>query len=183
MLDLFLFRHAKSSWSDETLDDFDRPLNKRGKKSAQVMGQYFVSQGVQPDMVVCSKAKRCKATLKLLLKQGFAPHSQVFQNQFYLATSDKLLQVIKNTPETVKSLMIIGHNPGLETLAIKLCKDINNPDYLSIRKKFPTAAFVHLKIELGATSRDCLNQGWSHLAPNSGTLYCYQTPKQLLGSG
>lgn len=175
MLDLFILRHAKSSWDDEILDDFDRTLNKRGKKSAQLMGRYFVSKAVQPDIVYCSKAKRCKATLKHLLSQGFSPQDHLYLNELYLATCEELLGIIKNTPGTVNSLMIIGHNPGLETLALKLCKDKTTPDYFSIREKYPTAGFVHMKFEL-----DTGPLRWSNLAPNSGTLYCYRTPKQLL---
>ncbi len=175
MLDLFILRHAKSSWDDEILDDFDRTLNKRGKKSAQLMGRYFVSKAVQPDIVYCSKAKRCKATLKHLLSEGFSPQENLYLNELYLATCEELLGIIQNTPGTVNSLMIIGHNPGLETLALKLCKDKTTPDYLSIKEKYPTAGFVHIKFDL-----DTGPLGWSDLAPNSGTLYCYRTPKQLL---
>ena len=175
MLDLYLLRHAKSSWKDETLDDFDRPLNKRGKKAALMMGQYFASTKIHPEMIYCSKAKRCKATLKHLLTEGFSPHQQVYLNQLYLASSDELFKIIQSTSETVRSLMIIGHNPGLETLALKLMEDKTHPDYLSIRQKFPTAAFVHIKI-----NTDTASQSWSGLAPNSGRLYCYTTPKQLL---
>lgn len=175
MLDLFILRHAKSSWNDEIFDDFERTLNQRGKKNAQLMGQYFVSRAVQPDIVYCSKAKRCRATLKHLLSQGFSPLDQLYLNDLYLATSEEVLGIIKNTPGTVNSLMIIGHNPGLETLILKLCKDKTAPDYLSIKEKYPTAGFVHIKFEL-----DTGSLSWSNLAPNSGTLYCYQTPKQLL---
>lgn len=178
MLDLFLLRHAKSSWKDETLDDFDRPLNKRGVSNAQLMGRYFVSQNIQPDMVYCSKAKRCKATLKHLLAEGFSPHKNLFLNQLYLASYDELLSIIKDVPNEVKSLMIIGHNPGLETLALQLCKDKTTPHFLSLVQKYPTGAFIHIKIEIDPDSLR-----WSGLAPNSGSLYCYQTPKQLHSSG
>ncbi|GJM00314.1 MAG: phosphoglycerate mutase [Methyloligella sp.] len=171
MLDLYILRHAKSSWSDETLDDFDRPLNKRGKQNAILMGRYLRDAKLSPDMVLCSKAKRCKQTLKRLLAEDFCVDQQVFSNKLYLASSNELISVIKKTPNLIRSLMIIGHNPGLESLLDLLIKDKTSSDYLLIASKFPTCAFVHIQIDT-----DC----WTKLAPNSGTLYCTVTPKQHL---
>lgn len=175
MLDLFILRHAKSSWDDELFDDYERSLNQRGEKTAQLMGRYFVSERIKPEMVYCSDAKRCKATLKHLLSQGFSPQDHLYLSKLYLASYDELMSIIKNTPGTVRSLMIIGHNPGLETLVLNLCRDKTSTDYLSIKEKYPTAGFVHLKFKLDAEAL-----GWSGLAPHTGTLYCYQTPKQLI---
>lgn len=169
MLDLYILRHAKSSWKDLDLDDFDRPLNKRGKLNAAQMGRYLSERNVRPQMVLCSKAKRCKQTLKRLLAEGFSPSQQVFLNRLYLASSSEILEEIRNTSDTVKSLMVVGHNPGLESFIEKLVEDKNNADYLSILEKFPTCALAHIQIDT-----DC----WSTLAPNSGRLYCYITPKQ-----
>lgn len=177
MLDLYILRHAKSSWKDLSLDDFDRPLNKRGKLNATQMGRFLAENNISPELVLCSTANRCKETLKRSISEGFAPSQHVFLDQLYMASSSEILEEIKNTLdvirsiETISSLMIIGHNPGLENLIELLVKNKKHPDFLSIRAKFPTCALVHIQFDI-----DC----WSKLAPNSGSLYCYITPKQHL---
>jgi phosphohistidine phosphatase len=171
LLDLYILRHAKSSWKDEALDDFDRPLNKRGKQNAILMGSYLRDTKLSPNLVLCSKAKRCKQTLKRMLAEGFCVDQQVFLNKLYLASSTELICEIQKTSNLIRSLMIIGHNPGLESLLHLLIQDKTNSDFLAIASKFPTCAFVHIQIDT-----DC----WTKLAPNSGTLYCTVTPKQHL---
>jgi len=171
LLDLYILRHAKLRWSAETLDDFGGGLNKRGKQNATLMGRYLRDAKLSPDMVLCSKAKRCKHTLKRLLAEGFSVDQQIFSNKLYLASSNELIIVIKKTPNLIGSLMIIGHNPGLESLLVLLINDKTSSSYLSIASKFPTCAFVHIQIDT-----DC----WTKLAPGSGTLYCTVTPKQHL---
>ncbi len=171
MLDLYILRHAKSSWKDLSLDDFDRPLNKRGQLNATQMGRFLVEKNVSPELVLCSTANRCKETLKRTISEGFTPSQHVFLDQLYMASSSEIFEEINNTSETVSSLMIIGHNPGLENLIELLVKNKKHPDFLSIRAKFPTCALAHIQFDIDY---------WSKLAPNSGSLYCYITPKQHL---
>ncbi|GAA6212167.1 histidine phosphatase family protein [Hyphomicrobiales bacterium 4NK60-0047b] len=185
MLDLYILRHAKSSWKDESLEDFDRPLNKRGKLNAASMGEFLSGSVIQPDMVLCSTAKRCKQTLKLLLSSGFSPSQQKFLDRLYLARADEIMNEIQSSSNLISSLMIIGHNPGLEDLVQKLIKDKTSSDYLSLLDKFPTCAFAQIQFnkdngQLNKNKGQFNTGSWTKLAPNSGTLYCYLTPKHHL---
>ncbi len=171
MVDLFLMRHAKSSWDDAFLDDFERPLNKRGRQAVPLIGQWMIEHAISPELVLCSTAKRCTSTLKLLKEEGIRFADISYHEVLYHASSVDLLSLIRTLPDTLKSLMIIGHNPGMHILANALIKLKDGQPAPPFEVKYPTSAVTHFQFQV---------KDWSAVAEGSGTLYRYVTPKQLL---
>ncbi|MGB2908139.1 MAG: histidine phosphatase family protein [Candidatus Aminicenantaceae bacterium] len=115
---LYLVRHAKSSWRDPELDDFDRPLNKRGKRDAPFMGQRLSDADIQPDLIISSPAKRAAKTAKVIAaKIGYPAKHIQWRESLYGAGTLTLLQILYEIEDSVRQLMLVGHNPGLTLLA------------------------------------------------------------------
>jgi phosphohistidine phosphatase len=176
MLTLALLRHAKSSWDNPGLDDYDRPLAKRGKKAAPEMGAALAAMGLRPDLIICSGAARARATLDLVLKKLGAPVPEVvYDDAVYMATPGALLARLhrigpSETGEMPRHVMLVGHNPGLEELALLLVGSGAADDTARMAEKFPTAAVA--VIGFNADS-------WGLIAPGAGRLEHFLTPKQL----
>ncbi len=136
---LYLLRHAKSSWESFDLPDHDRPLAPRGKRAAKAMARHLREQGIAPELVLCSTAKRARETLE---RVGLGAANVVFDAGLYGASAATLVRRV--TDVEVSSVMLIGHNPGLHDLALRLLR--NPPADLEV--KFPTGAL--LALELGA---------------------------------
>jgi phosphohistidine phosphatase len=176
MLTLTLLRHAKSSWDEPGLDDYDRPLAKRGKKAAPQMGAALAAMGLRPDLVLCSGAVRARATLDLVLGKLGAPVPEVgYDDALYMAAPDALLARLQRVGrgaagETPRHVMLVGHNPGLEELALLLVGSGARDDTARMTAKFPTAAAA--VIGFNADS-------WAGIEPGSGRLEHFLTPKQL----
>lgn len=120
MKTILLLRHAKSSWKDPDLDDHDRPLNKRGKREAPRMGQLLKEEGLLPDFIVSSSAKRAWRTAECAaLHSGYRGEIRV-TSELYEAPPARIRQVIQATPDAVSRLLLVGHNPGLEELLEQL---------------------------------------------------------------
>lgn len=118
---LYLIRHAKSSWKDTKLSDFDRPLNKRGKHDAPFMGTRLRKYHVVPDLIITSPAKRAIKTAKLLAEEIHYPKKEIAEKKhIYAADVQDLLEIIKKLDNQKKQVFLIGHNPGLTLLAEKL---------------------------------------------------------------
>lgn len=115
---LYLVRHAKSSWKHPDLSDFDRPLNKRGKRDAPLMGEYLKKNHVTPELIISSPAKRALKTAKIIAKKiGFSSKNIVTDQSIYLADVPTLLTTIRQMEDSLKTVMLFGHNPGLTLLA------------------------------------------------------------------
>lgn len=143
MIQLALLRHAKSSWADPGLDDFDRPLNARGRTTAPLMGQLLASLKFVPDLVLCSPSKRTRETLESILPQVSLGSAEIkFCESLYLATADDLLDHLRTQSGAAKQLLIIGHNPGLHMLAAKLAASGDPAQLIRLSEKFPTAALA-----------------------------------------
>ena len=176
MLTLTLLRHAKSSWDDPGLDDYDRPLAKRGKKAAPEVGAAMAAMALRPDLVLCSGATRARATLDRVLGKLGAPVPQVvYDDAVYMATPEALLARLHRigpgeAGETPRHVMVVGHNPGLEELALLLVGSGAADDTARMTEKFPTAAVA--VIGFNADS-------WGLIEPGSGRLEHFLTPKQL----
>lgn len=137
---IYLFRHAKSSWDDPALADFDRPLNKRGEKAAPLMGKVMRARDVCPSIIYCSPSKRTRQTAKLAMKKaGFDEAEIVFENGLYHATTDGLTDVIKKIDDLLGEAMLIGHNPGLSELVYLLT---------GVEESFPTAALACIRLNI-----------------------------------
>jgi phosphohistidine phosphatase len=143
---LYLLRHAKSSWDDPDIDDFDRPLNKRGRKSAKAMAAYFREAGIAPATVLCSSSKRTRETLKYLAP-ALSDAPVLFDRRVYEASYQTLLICLADLPADVDSVLLIGHNPGLERLALYLMSDHGHgPGATRLQDKYPTGSLAVLSV-------------------------------------
>jgi phosphohistidine phosphatase len=165
---LYLLRHAKSSWADPTLPDPERPLAQRGRRDAKRIGQHLVRLGIEPELVLCSSARRTRETLERLQPALGATSTVEVEAELYAASSDKLLERIRAVPEEVTSLMLIGHNPGLQDLALALA--LPGPQLARLEVKFPTAALATLSLPKAS---------WRELSVADAVLAAYVVPKEL----
>jgi phosphohistidine phosphatase len=148
MKQLLLLRHAKSSWGDASLADFDRPLAPRGREAAPRMGREIARRGWLPDLALISPAARTRETWALVAAEFPARPKDSFPDGLYAAPAETLLAEIRQTPESVGTLLVIGHNPGLEDLARQIAGDASDAKALArLGEKFPTAALARFKVE------------------------------------
>jgi len=163
---LYLLRHAKSSWADPTLADHERPLAPRGRRDAKRIAKHLRRLGCEPELILCSSAVRTRETLELL--RSAVPASAVnIEEDLYAASRDELSARLRLVPDAVVSVMLIGHNPGLQQLALELASAGDELERLAAR--FPTAALATF----------ALAKSWSRLVPADATLEAYVVPKQL----
>ena len=173
---ILLLRHAKSSWRNPGLGDFDRPLNQRGSEAAPRMGRYMKQQGLVPDLVLCSAACRALQTWDLVAEALDAGSSdadiQVKRlRSLYLASPMRLLDALRRAPDEADSLLLIGHNPGMERLAARLSGAGSRPEALArLEAKFPTGALAELQSEAAT---------WSDLTERSAKLTRFVVPREL----
>lgn len=121
---IYLVRHAKSSWKDAILSDYDRPLNKRGKQNAPEMGQRLAEKAILPDWLLSSPAKRAKHTAQAMASALGYPENKIhWLEELYHASSNYLLSQLQNISDQYESVMLVGHNPGLTELQNILCAD------------------------------------------------------------
>ena len=118
---LTLLRHAKSDWSDSTLRDFDRPLNKRGNRDAPAMGKLLKEKGLIPDLIISSDAARARSTAaQVALAIGYAADKIIYKHAMYLAAPSTLIQTAIDNSGTANHIMLVAHNPGMTDLANRL---------------------------------------------------------------
>ena len=139
MKTLLILRHAKSSWDNLDLSDYDRPLNKRGKRDAPRMGDFLRQQDLVPDLIISSTAKRAKKTAKLFAKAVGYKEKISLENVFYHAKPETYITVLKEICHDYERIMVIGHNPGLETLVAILTGRM---------ELMPTAAVAHVLLPI-----------------------------------
>src|SRR3990172_13368711 len=138
MKTLMLLRHDKSSWKDAEVPDHDRPLNKRGKKTAPQMGRLLLTEGLAPDLILSSTAVRARETAEAVAKASSYKGPIELLDTLYLAMAGKLLsEAQSHTPDSVGRLLLVGHNPGMEDLVEILSGK---------REAFPTAALAVFKV-------------------------------------
>jgi len=175
-LRLLLLRHAKSDWSKDA-DDHDRPLSERGRKAAPEMARYMRSKDYVPETVLCSTARRTQETLEILLAAWRKKPVIRYERGIYLVEWPALLASLKKAPAQDSPLLLVGHNPGIEQLAISLAHQANDPAERArlkrLTQKFPTAALAVLDFEIAS---------WRFLKPGLGTLVDYVRPKDLPGA-
>ncbi|MFK5891725.1 MAG: histidine phosphatase family protein [Pseudomonadota bacterium] len=167
MYQLLLLRHGKSDW-ETNHDDFHRPINDRGKRSAQRIGVWMAQQRFILDRVISSPAERAKTTAEKMLKaKGDGAQNILFDERIYLADVDDLFDVLKEVPDSIKTLLLVGHNPGMEELLLSLvAKPIKYPDNGNL---FPTATLADLSLTLP----------WKEIKAGSATLEQLIYPKKL----
>ncbi|MFC2084440.1 histidine phosphatase family protein [Bacteroidota bacterium] len=161
---LYLFRHAKSSWKNPDLDDIDRPLNKRGKRDAPFIGQLLKKSNIKPDILMSSSANRALSTAKTIAKEIGYPIQDIVEDvEIYEASTNELLQIIKNIEDKHDRAMIFGHNPTFTLLSNQL-----TDTYID---NISTCSFV--KIEFNVES-------WKDIQAESGKLLSFEYPKKYL---
>lgn len=144
-----VLRHAKSSYDDPKLDDFDRPLSDRGWKAGKRMGREFGDRGISFDLILASSAVRVRETIDAVEQSFDLPQPIRFEPGLYLAEWTEILEFIRALPETVHSPLLIGHNPGLEQLLLALSSGDEHGLRNRIAEKYPTAAFASVELAEG----------------------------------
>lgn len=177
MRQLLLLRHAKSSWDDPSLPDHARPLNPRGRRAAAAMAQAIRELGLSPDVVLVSSARRTLQTLEQV-RPAFESGTLVEpMDALYLAPWQGLLALLREAPETARSVMVIGHNPGLHDLAMALtgaaAQAGGNADAQRLAEGYPTAALAEFSIALP----------WRLLEPGGARLVRFLMPRDLAAAG
>lgn len=158
---LTLVRHAKSSWKNPDLNDFDRPLNKRGCRDLPLLAERITQFDIHPDFILSSGAKRAAATSDAIAKALPLPNDEVLQlPELYASCYETLLNTLQNQPDRYRHIMLVGHNPGLEDLGFFLTHEM--------LEKFPTAGVMHIHLSITR---------WSELAESCGTLTLFDYPK------
>ncbi|MFQ3558222.1 histidine phosphatase family protein [Streptomyces gramineus] len=140
---LVVLRHAKSAWP-EGVPDRLRPLAARGRRDAPAAGRALADSDCLPDLVVCSTAVRTRQTWELVSGQWGTPPPVRLDGRVYAAGVPELLEVVREVPSEVETLLLVGHNPGLEELVLELAGDGLDDALEQVRKKFPTSAIAIL---------------------------------------
>ena len=164
---LYLLRHGKSSWRDPDLDDHDRPLAGRGRRAAKAIARHLQEQGIQPELVLCSTAKRARETLERI-EPVLGRGAMCLEPGLYGAGPADLLARLHDVPPPIGSAMVIGHNPGLQELALLLARD--GPGVRELEAKFPTGALATLAFR-GAE--------WVVLDPGTAELIDFVRPRDF----
>ena len=160
MKKLYIIRHAKSSWKDMNLDDFDRPLNKRGKLNAPLMGEVLRSRGIKPDIILSSPALRAKTTAKTIAQILDYSHKILFIKEIYEASSSELNNIVKKLDKKHDVAFLLGHNPGFNDLVY---------DYVGLYENIPTCGVVEIVF-------DC--EKWSKIDSTNAKLISFDYPKK-----
>ncbi|MBK9153365.1 MAG: histidine phosphatase family protein [Chloracidobacterium sp.] len=160
---LYILRHAKSSWDDALLADFDRPLNRRGQEAAPFMGSFMAENSYRPELIVSSPAKRAAQTAEHV-RQALDPRIPLeFDEQIYEASPGRLLSLITELPDRYSSALIVGHNPGIEGLIYALTGE---------GVRMPTAALAGIEFDVDR---------WQDAGGAAGRLAFVFRPKELAG--
>lgn len=174
MKQLLLMRHAKSSWSNPSLHDFDRTLNERGHSAADIMAIYLSNSYPLPDQIACSTAQRTRETLGYLLKTYTHPLNVILTRKIYEAPYGAIMELVHGVSDDVQTLMIVGHNPGMEEMAFSLCGDGDAKAFETLGFKYPTAACAHLSFDV---------ERWSDVTRGCGYLKDFACPKSIEKKG
>lgn len=167
---LYILRHAKAQEGGGGQEDHERELNERGIRAARHMGKYLAKHKIWPDKVLCSTARRTTETL-LKIEEAYLEHLPVeYTDKMYLASANGMLTLIAGMPEEAGKIMLIGHNPGLHQLVLKLAQSGGEKSLERLAEKFPTCAFA--EINLG-------NIHWRDIGKARGELVQLITPKDL----
>ena len=167
MKTLTLLRHAKSEWDDPSLSDFERPLNARGRGAARAMGREMRALGLAWDHIVASPAARVTETI-LGLAESYGPVAPVYDECVYLASLETLLEIVRATDDAHATLLIVGHNPGMERLALLLSR--GGPLHDEIALKYPTGALTEIALPI---------DHWRDAGESGGTIARFLRPRDL----
>lgn len=162
MKQLILVRHAKSSWDNARLSDMERPLNKRGKRDAPMMGRLLAEKGENPELVISSPAKRALSTAKRIADElGYDRSSVKINNSLYMADNDDFCSVIGDVNDKVSCLMMFSHNYGITDFANRITgENISN---------IPTCGIIKAELDIDS---------WTEIINTKGKLIYFEYPKK-----
>ena len=172
MLELLLLRHAKSSWGVADIDDHERDLEPRGIRAAARIARYLADEELLPDLVLCSSSRRTRSTAALVFARFSQQPRVSVLPELYLATPERIAGCVRREGDGARRLMVIGHNPGLQSFALALAgEDGELRGQMAV--KFPTAALARYRID----ARD-----WQALRPGLAELKAFVVPRSLPGA-
>ena len=172
MLSLMLLRHAKSSWADTGQADLDRPLNERGKRSAVAVGRYMASNGLVPQLVLCSPARRTRETWSLVAGELATIPEILMADEIYdFGDGKALMECLRHRAGAAQSVLLVGHNPSIAGLAKTLIGTGSDKLRERLEEKYPTAALAVISFDL---------DNWKSLATGSGTLLRFVRPRDII---
>jgi phosphohistidine phosphatase len=160
---LVVLRHAKSAWP-EGVEDHRRPLGRRGLRDAPAAGRALAEADCLPDLALCSTAVRARRTWELASAEWGTPPPVRYDRRLYAAGVPELLEVVRETPPEVETLLLVGHNPGLEELVLEVARDGLDDALDRVRTKFPTSAIAVLSWR---------GTGWPALGPGTALLTAF----------
>lgn len=170
MKKLCVLRHAKSSWEEQDLGDFNRPLNDRGRKDAHRIGREMKRRGMQFDLVVASTAARVRETIDGIEEKFKIGAPIRFEPQLYLADVDTLLSLVQGLPDEANAALLVGHNPGVWQLLLALTGEDPRGLRARIESKYPTGALAVAEISV---------ERWGAAGPRTGMLVDLVLPRDL----
>jgi len=172
MLSLMLLRHAKSSWAVTGQADLDRPLNERGKRAAVAVGRYMASNGLVPQLVLCSPARRVRETWGLVAGELSASPAILIADEIYDSGDGKaLMECLRLKAGAAQSALLVGHNPSIGELAKTLIGTGSGKLRERQEEKYPTAALAVISFDLN---------NWETLTAGSGTLLRFVRPRDII---
>lgn len=167
---LTLLRHAKSSWDDPVARDFDRPLNAKGHRAGRTVGQEMRRLQLSFDAVVASPAARVIETLEEVA-HGFGDSlTPRYDQRIYLASREALVDLVRSTDDSIDSLLLVGHSPGLERLALHLAGVKDKALRKSVEEKYPTGALIEISLPVDR---------WQDVDDGGGTMTRFIRPRDL----
>ncbi len=173
MKTILLLRHAKSAWSDASLSDHDRPLSRRGERAAKALADHLADQSPRPDLILCSTATRARQTLAPLVALWSPAPPISLEKALYLAPENVLMARLRQLPDDVGAVMLIGHNDGIWQLGEALAGTGKATTLAALREKFPTGALATLRVPV---------EHWSDLAAGTAELSGFVRPRDLMGA-
>ncbi len=172
MLNLMLLRHAKSSWAEAGQADLDRPLNERGKRAATAVGRYMASNGLVPQLVLCSPATRARETWSLVAGELKASPAVLVAAEIYdFGDGEALMECPRHNAGAAQSVLLVGHNPSIAGLAQTLIGTGGCKLRKRLEEKYPTAALAVISFDLA---------NWGSLAAGAGALLRFVTPRDII---
>ncbi|KAB2851261.1 MAG: histidine phosphatase family protein [Hyphomicrobiaceae bacterium] len=169
-LTLVLLRHAKAKRPDGLTDDVDRPLNKRGRAAASLMGARFARLKLPVDTALCSAAMRTRQTWDRFAEAARLKAKPLYEDALYLAEPEDILDRVHSLPKRIKTALIIGHNPGLHELALELAGKGAVVPMAALQERFPTGALAVITFNV---------KSWPAIEPGSGRLSELLFPRDL----
>jgi phosphohistidine phosphatase len=166
MLRLILFRHAKAD-RPEGVADHERPLAPRGRRQSEAMGKYMVAHGLVPDLAIVSTSRRTQETWKIALPAFKGPIPQTDERRIYESSADNLLEVIRETADDKRIVVLVGHNPGMAQVAERLIGTGHPRAVARIEREYPTGALAVI---------DFKSPNWAAVSERSGYLERFETP-------